>query len=320
MVARAKDSEIPPAEPPLKLGAPATPDAIARLPIHCSQVTQIFLKQKTIGLQIIVALALVTYTDIGSAQVGEPRSRAYNFASTSADVRAAWSNPAGLSVIPEASVMAEARQDFPEGSDTRIGQYSLGFSSRGLAFVFQKDRFLNGLTGNTFRLGLSSPFKLGAVGLAISLYHGSGGNKRDADVGVRFRPRGAFDFGFVVRHIGRPTVRGETLPLTAVGSVNFTPWRRAFLAAEITAAERTSDSDVELGYRLRASISHPRLRAGGLVLLEWDDGLNLARLHFGISLGDASVVSLGTVVREPRSRFQTVSFTGVASRILRPRP
>lgn len=214
--------------------------------------------------------------------------------------------------------MAEARLDFPEGSDTRIGQYSLGFSSRGLALVFQKDRFLNGFTGNTFRLALSSPFELGAVGLAVSLYHGSGDTKRDGDVGVRFRPREAFDFGFVIRHIGRPTVRGETLPLTAVGSVNFTPWRRAYFAAEITAAERTSDSDVELGYRLRASISHPRLRAGGLVLLELDDGLSLGQLHIGISLGDVSVVSLGTVVREPRSRFQAVSFTGVASRILRP--
>lgn len=250
------------------------------------------------------------------AQVGEPRTTAYELVTTSHDVRSIWSNPGGLSLISEASVIAEAHFDLPDGSDARLGQYTVGFNSRGLAFVYQRDRFLSGLTGNTFRFGISTPMRHGAIGFGITLYRGDGDNARDTDIGVRYLPGSNMDLGLVVRHIGRPVVRGIALPISVAGGATWYPSSIANLSGQISVTENQVGSNANLDYRIRVVISPPRLKASGLVSVALDnDGLR--RVHIGLVWGESSIVALGTVERLPgTTRLETISLTGVASRAL----
>lgn len=249
------------------------------------------------------------------AQVGEPRTTAYELVTTSHDVRSIWSNPGGLSLISEASVIAEARFDLPDGSDARLGQYTVGFNSRGLAFVYQRDRFVSGLTGNTFRFGLSTPMRHGAVGFGMTLYRGDGDNARDTDIGVRYLPGSNVDLGLVVRHIGRPVVRGTQLPISQTFGATWYPSSIGNLSGQFTVTERSGQS-ADLDYRIRVVISPTRLKVSGLVSVDLDnDGLR--RVHIGLVWGESSVVALGTVERLPgTTRLETISLTGVTSRAL----
>ena len=76
-----------------------------------------------------------------TAQPVPVRSRDYLFLTNVADARALWVNPAGLSVVPEASLMGEFTVDRTSG-DLRIEQYALGFNSRGVALGYQRNRLV----------------------------------------------------------------------------------------------------------------------------------------------------------------------------------
>jgi hypothetical protein len=122
---------------------------------------------------LLLLLAAVTVVTPASAQSVRPRSADYLFAASTNDVRALWTNPAGLAVVTSASVMAEFALETPPDSSVQFAQWTLAFNSRGLSAGYQRDRFSEDPNTGALRLGLALPFPKGSVGLAATYYHGS---------------------------------------------------------------------------------------------------------------------------------------------------
>jgi len=69
---------------------------------------------------LILGGALCLMLELGFAQSFAPRSADYMFAATASDARAIWVNPAGLAVVPEASLFGEFVLQRPIDQDTRL--------------------------------------------------------------------------------------------------------------------------------------------------------------------------------------------------------
>ncbi len=187
-----------------------------------------------------------------SAQQSQPRSRDYLFVSSVDDARAVWVNPAGQAWIPEASVMAELVFDRTDSS-TRVGQYTLGFNSRGLAVAYQRDRPADGPSLGIFRLGLGVPLGRASLGATATSY----GSTREEgfDIGLRYALLPRLNVGAVIRNLGRPLVRLQREPLVGVvGATLGVAPSVAEASWEAAAVERLATSGYDLRYR------------GGLVL------------------------------------------------------
>ena len=271
-----------------------------------------------------------------AAQTNSPRSATYLFASTVGDVRASWLNPAGLAVHTEASIMAEAVADrCPERctgrQGVRLGQYTLGFNSRGLSFIYQRDRFSDGARGNTYRLGLGFGSGRTSLGTALTLYRGTRTKEHDFDFGARYVVTPAIDVGAVIRHVSRPVVRGIALPVTGVASAAATlRGGLVQVALEAIAAERQfadgpgprargEGSGIDASYRagLRVTLDGP-LPVGVLATVQLGPDLSVDRWSVGLAFGGADRgILLGSAVRrDAAERLDQISLTGVASREL----
>jgi hypothetical protein len=236
------------------------------------------------------------------------------------DVRAVWVNPAGLGAVPEASIMAEAVVDRPDGS-VKLGQYTLGLNSRGLGISYQRDRSRDSVSVGIVRLGLGLPIGRGSMGAAMSSYGRGGSRQQGYDLGVRYPVIRALEAGVVVRNLSRPQpVFSEApLPIVTVASATWSVAPElANLSVEATAVERPGAvSGFDLSYRggfvVRAARPWPlALHATASVdgdgsLRQWSLGLMVGRLdRVGVVASAAPTTGLG----EPR-RFSAV---GVASR------
>ena len=73
------------------------------------------------------------------AQTLPARSGDYLFVTNAVDARALWVNPAGLGVVPEASIMGEFSLT-PGGGDVRLAQYTVGLNSRGFSIGYRRNR------------------------------------------------------------------------------------------------------------------------------------------------------------------------------------
>ena len=255
------------------------------------------------------------------AQIGAPRSLQYNTASTGGDVRVSWANPAGLAVSPEASVMGEFRLDLLDSGSTRLGQYTLGFNSRGYSLVYQRDRFENGLVGSTWRFSVANQFPGGAIGLSYTLYKGSGTSDTGYDVGIRYLAIPKVDLGFVVRNIGRPSVRGDVLDLTAVGSVTFIPVNTFRISGEILATSASVISSVDLGYHVLLLLASPSGRASAIGRIALDGDLSVGRISIGLSMGggDQGTVMASFDRSVSSTSLEALSLTAVSRRRFAPR-
>ena len=76
-----------------------------------------------------------------TAQSVSARSQDYLFLTNVADVRALWVNPAGLALVPEASILGELTFE-RLGGDLRVDQYAVGFNSRGISIGYQRSRLV----------------------------------------------------------------------------------------------------------------------------------------------------------------------------------
>jgi hypothetical protein len=256
------------------------------------------------------------------AQVASPRSADYLFLTNVWDVRALWVNPAGLGILPEASLLGEFVIQRDIDDDFKLGQFSLGFNSRGFSLGYQRDRLGEGVSGTTWKGGLAVPFRGGAIGGAMTWYRGTGENDTDLDLGVLYRPAMGIMLGGVVRHIGRPTVRGVEIPVEWVAGVHWsTPDGSFALLGEGHAFDTPGDGDsgLDVTYRAGAQISLGN-RLPISVLTAFDLGSNVAidRWHIGVRAGAGrQATAVGTFVsRNDQMQLDRASVTGVVSNIL----
>lgn len=269
-------------------------------------------------LAIMLAIAMLPSWRGVTAQELHPRSTDYLFVATADDARALWINPAGLHALTEASIMAEFVLDRPVAGDVRLGQWALGFNSRGLSLGYQRDRVPNEDASSAWRAGLGLGFPRGALGAALTFYRSPGFTEEGVDIGVRYEPLPSLDVAAVARHLGRPRVRTSQLPLTGLAGLSWVPVPSHLqLAAETIVSERLATSGADVRYRagLRLSTSG-RLPLGVITAFDLGSNLGIDRWNVGIVIGgNDKLVLLGSGFEGPDGqRLQTLSATGVASR------
>ncbi len=268
-------------------------------------------------LRALLATACITQQAAG--QDTRPRSSDYVFVATTDDVRATWLNPAGLGVVKEASVMGELALDRPVDGDVRIGQWTLGFNSRGLSIAFQQSRFADGTSNNIWRFGAGLGFTRGALGGSVSWFTGEGDNSRAGDVGFYYLLASPLSVGVVLRNIGRPEVRDSVLPLTGAVGLGWLPLPgHLLIAAEALITERTEVSDLEAVYRAGLQFgSGGKIPIGGVVTFDLGSNLKIDRWNIGITVGGHDrgiLLATAQPTTSSSARFERFSLTGVASR------
>ena len=183
-----------------------------------------------------------------------PRSQDYLFISDVDDARAAWVNPAGLGWIPEASVMGEMVLDRSTGS-LRLGQYTAGLNSHGLALAYERDRSVPDSSMGIARLALGVPLGRGAIGASFTTYgshHNTG-----FELGVRYRLLAELDGAVVLRHLAPPGLRATPRPAVAVAGATCRLGSAA-VSAEALAAQRLGASGYEVSYRAGITVRAAR--------------------------------------------------------------
>ncbi len=205
-----------------------------------------------IGRAFVIALSVVGPPL--AAQTLPPRSADYLFVTNAMDARALWVNPAGLNITPKASVLAEFMLRRTQ-SNVRLEQYTVGVHSRGLSLGYQRNRLPGASAVGVLRAGLAIPLRRGAIGLSGARYSQDSTSSREAEVGVLFLPATSVQLGAVVRHIGRPTVDGVELPITAVAGLQWSAARVQF-SSEVLATEKRApgESGYKFGYRVGTRI------------------------------------------------------------------
>ncbi len=254
-----------------------------------------------------------------TAQRVSARSQDYLFLTNVADVRALWVNPAGLGLVPEASILGELTFE-RLGGDLRVEQYALGFNSRGVSIGYQRNRLVGEKPVGTLRTGFGFPFRGGSLGVAFSRFSQDSIKSYGADFGLLYIPSIAVQLGLAVRHVGRPTVRGADLPVTTVGAAQMT-LSVVQLSWETAAAERLEpdDSGFDFTHRAGARLAlWKRLPVMVIGAVDMGSNLRIDRLNLGFSIGGArQLTSIGSAVsRNNAPVFEHFSATFVASQPL----
>ncbi len=240
----------------------------------------------------------------------------YLFTATTNDARAIWVNPAGLAVRPEASILAEFVVHRSADADLRLSQFSTGFNSQGLSVGYYRERLVTDSSNHTYRIGIARALRGWAVGVSISHFRG-GRNDTGYDVGLRYRVLRSLDLGLVLRNIGQPQTRSETLPLTGVAGLGWTVLRGMFvLTGETLARNRLIGSGYDMNYRFGAKLSVGRnVPIAGITAVQLDNRLGVLMWSFGISVGRdrRGVLMAGVTPGNPTTRLETVSLTSIAT-------
>lgn len=245
------------------------------------------------------------------AQVAANRATLYLDPTDVSDARALWVNPGGLGRFQQASLHADLTVGDP-GAAGRLRQLTVGFSSRGFAFGYQRDIFDGGKRGHTYRLGVASGYQRLAAGVAGALYRG-GTSATGWDVGVLYAAAPTFTVGAVVENIGQPTVRGTTLP------VNYVPGATLELlgarAAVSLQGRLTAAGVANYALGLGAGFDQgTRLPVRLLARVDTDRSLTRTRFAFGLSLGAADVVGAVATTPGDVGRLDALSLYGVSTR------
>jgi hypothetical protein len=254
------------------------------------------------------------------AQFRPARTLDYLFVTGASDARALWVNPAGLAVLPEASVMGEFVLERPD-DETRLAQWTIGLNSRGFSLGYRRDRFENENNMGTLRFGLGLPFTQGTLGVGFSWYSAEGDDARDVDVGALYGLAPSLNVAATMRHIGRPTVNGVPLPITFAGGVHWAGLQGVLqLQAEGQAMEdrRAGESGWDLAYRGGAIITIPQISLTLLGNVDVSSDFNIDHVHFGFAVGGrTSATAVATAMsRMGDPVLNAVSATGVASNVL----
>ena len=257
-------------------------------------------------------LSLVVPALAAAQGVPPNRTTLYLYPSDVTDARAVWVNPAGSGRFEEASLHLDLTVGDP-GAAGRLRQLTLGLSSRGLSFGYQRDVFDAGARGHTYRIGYAAGRPGLAAGVAAALYRGAGASASGWDFGVVYDPTASLTLGGVIENVGRPSVRGTTLPTTYVPSATLRLWdARAALSAD---GRFTSDGVLGYAFGLRATLgAGTRVPVGVLARLDTDRTLARAGLAFGISLGSQDLAGLVATAPGDAGRIDAVDLYGVSTR------
>jgi hypothetical protein len=245
-------------------------------------------------------------------QVVPNRSTLYLYPSDVTDARAVWVNPAGSGRFEEASLHLDLTVGDP-GAAGRLRQLTLGMSSRGLSFGYQRDLFDAGARGHTYRIGYAAGRAGLAAGVAAALYRGDGASSSGWDLGVLYDPMVSLSLGGVIQNVGRPSVRGTTLPVTFVPSATLRLWdARAALSAD---GRFTSGAVLGYSFGLRATLgAATRLPVGVLARLDTDRTLARSGLSLGLSLGSQDLAGLVATAPGAADRIDALDLYGVSTR------
>jgi hypothetical protein len=257
------------------------------------------------------------------AQVNGPRSADYLFLTNVGDARALWVNPAGLAVLPEASVMGEFMLQRETAGDYKLGQFTLGFNSSGFSLGYQRDQFSEGVAGTTWRVGLGVPLRQGAIGGAVTWYRGSGDKRElDLDLGFLFRPVRGVTLGAALQHIGKPIVRDVAIPLTTVAGAQWSTLngRLAVLGqAHIADLPGELDSGLDVTYRGGVQLAiGSQVPVVLFTALDLGTNVGIDRWHVGVRVGsNRQATAVGTLVsRNETPQLERLSLSAVASNLL----
>jgi len=265
---------------------------------------------------VVLACAAALFCNAAAGQTFAPRSQDYLFAATAHDARAIWLNPAGLSVVPEASIFGELVVHRAPNADLRVSQMSLGFNSQGMAFGYYRERLASGSSNHTYRVALARSIQGWAVGISMS-YFRSDNNDTGFDLGVRYRILRSLDLGLVVQNLGQPQVRSDTLPLTGVAGLGWTVLGGVLvLTGETLVQDRVAESGYDMRYRAGARVSFGRaIPFSGLTAVQLDNNLGAMMWTFGISVGRnrRAVLVAGVDPTASSTQLETVSLTGIAT-------
>ena len=284
-----------------------------------SKVVLLLLCLLSLDIDRVTAQSVSARCSLGESRRPCPRSQDYLFLTNVTDVRALWVNPAGLALVPEASIIAELTFERLNG-ELRVEQYAVGFNSRGISVGYQRNRLVGEKPVSSLRTGFGFPFRGGSVGVAFSRYHQDSTKSFGMDFGLFFVPTVAVQLGLAVRHVGRPSVRGADLPVTTVGAAQMT-LSVIQLTWETAAVERLQpdvsgfDFTHRAGVRLSLWKQLPVMLIGAVDL---GSNVRIDRLNVGFSMGGArQLTSIGSAVpRDNAPVFEHFSATFVASQPL----
>ena len=264
---------------------------------------------------VFLACAASLLCNVAAGQTFAPRSMDYLFAATVNDARAIWLNPAGLAVAPEASIMAEFVVRRRADADLRLSQLSLGFNSRGISFGYYRERLVSNSSNHTYRIALARALQGWTVGVSVSHFRGSL-NDTGFDTGIRYSVLRSLDLGVVLRNIGQPQIRSETLPLTGVASLGWTALHGTLvLTGETLARSRLARSGYDMNYRAGAQLSVGRaIPIAGLTVVHLNSDLGVVMWSFGLSVGGdrKGILIAGVTPGDPAARLETLSLTSTA--------
>ena len=243
-------------------------------------------------------------------QVASNRANAYLFTTDVHDTRAIWVNPAGLGVLREASIYAEAAVGDP-GSNGTLRQWNVGFNARGLSFAYQHDNLDDGLKGNTYRLGLAGGSGGLAVGTDIARYAGSGAKATGWDIGMTYLLKPTLNVGLVAVNIGQPVVRGLEQRFTLVPG--FT-WKPSGAFSFSTDARITPDSVASYAFGLSWKSGGSKWPLAVIARLDTDGDLRRGAFVFGLSLGARDQFGLVLTTPGDVSSVDQASLYGLSTR------
>lgn len=247
-----------------------------------------------------------------SQQVAPNRATAYLFTTEVQDARALWLNPAGLGVLREASVYAEASIGDP-GSKGKLRQVNAGFNSRGISFGYQHDVLDDGLKGNTYRLGLAGGSGGLALGADVVRYTGSGARATGWDIGMTYVALPPLTLGVVVTNIGQPVVRGLRQRLTYIPGLTWRPTPAFTVSAD---GRLTPDSvaSYAFGVSWKSGFGPSGWPIALLARLDTDGDLRRGAFAFGLSLGARDKFGLVLTTPGDVSRVDQASLYGLSAR------
>ncbi len=255
---------------------------------------------KRLGGWIVAAtlLAAQPLNRLTAQQVAPNRATAYLFTTDVRDARAIWVNPAGLGVLRDASIYAEASVGDP-GSKGKLRQINAGFNARGLSFGYQHDVLDDGLRGNTYRFGVAGGSGGLALGADIARYAGSGAKATGWDIGVTYVA------------LPPPVVRGIQQPFTFVPGLTWRPSGAFSVSAD---ARITTDSVGSYSFGLSWKSGMQGWPLALIARLDTDRDLRRGAFAFGLSLGARDQFGLVMTTPGNAASIDQASVYGLSSR------
>jgi len=262
-------------------------------------------------IALLLLLPLVT----GAAQAVPNRTTLYLHPTDVTDARALWVNPAGLARMMEASAHLDLTVGDP-GAGGRLRQTTVGVSSRGFSFGYQRDLFDGGVRGHTYRLGFAAGERRLAAGAATALYRGAPGSSGTGwDFGIVYDLAPTLTLGVVAANVGHPVVRDSVLRVVYTPGATLRLFdRRAVLSAD---ARVTTDGVAGYAFGVVGVWREgTRLPLRILVRLDTDRSLRRAGFAFGLSIGKQDLLGAVATTLGNLGRVDAVSLYGVSTRSL----